>query len=107
MWGRRIDYALPLWIIRRPGRLFMDGLVVCTVSIIFTDMHLADRKIYRGTYCLNLHVLQKGGIDYLTRISGQVRMAGGNCTVQQLPHIAGSYLLYLVHLHQKGNPTAR
>ena len=98
---------MPLWIIRRPGRLFMDGLVVCTVSIIFTDMHLVDRKVYRETYCLNLHVLQKGGIDYLTRISGQIRMVGGNCTVQQLPHIAGSYLLYLAHLHQKGNPTAR
>ena len=98
---------MPLWIIRRPGRLFMDGLVVCTVSIIFTDMHLVDRKVYRGTYCLNLHVLQKGGIDYLTRISGQIRMVGGNCTVQQLPRIADSYLPYPCHLPQKGNPTAR
>ena len=82
-------------------------LLVCTTSIVWVDMHLVDRKVYRGACGLNLRGLQKGGIGYLTRIGDQVRRGGGNCTVQQLPRIAGSCLPYLFHLHQKGNPTAR
>lgn len=54
-----------------------------------------------------IYVVYKTTVPTISRNDDQVRMAGGNRMVQQLPRIAGSYLPFSLHLYQKGNLAAR